>query len=96
MIYNLKAYVCRFDNSVITNLTFTWVCAGKSYFNTPAPERNRCVALFPDPVAVEPGSLVELIINPALEDTKTDVKVVLHLEETDYLDNRRELLLEPE
>lgn len=67
--YQLKAYVCRFDESGARNLLFNWECGGIFYHNTVAPERDRCVPLFPAPILLNAHEqiTVELIVNPPVK-----------------------------
>lgn len=67
--YHLKAYVCRFDESGAKNLSFNWECGGIFYYNTAAPEKDRCVPLFPAPILLNTNEqiTVELIVNPPVK-----------------------------
>jgi hypothetical protein len=67
--YHLMAYVCRFDDSRARNLFFNWECGGIYYYNTHAPERGRCVPLFPAPILLKKNEQisVELMVNPPLK-----------------------------
>jgi hypothetical protein len=92
--YNLKAYVCRFDDSKVKNLYINWSCAGIYYYNTHAPERGRCMPLYPAPVTLKHNEQIkiEMQINPLVmkNDSGSTDNILL---ETDWSDNDAEISL---
>jgi len=66
LIYHLKAYICRFDNSPVRNLTFSWRSGGDTHSDVKAPEKNRCTPIYPEPVKIIGGGNreIELILHP--------------------------------
>jgi hypothetical protein len=73
-VYHLKAYICRFDSSPVRNLTFSWRSGGKIYTGAKAPEKNKCIPIYPEPVKIKGGDIgeIELILHP--EDNNTTGK----------------------
>jgi hypothetical protein len=92
--YNLTAYVCRFDDSRARNLFLNWECGGIFYYNTRAPERDRCVPLFPAPIMLKMNEQisVELIVNPPLKKELPE-SAAPELFETDRSDNELKIAL---
>jgi hypothetical protein len=92
--YHLKAYVCRFDDSVARNLFFNWQCGDIYYYNTPAPEKGRCVPLIPAPIMLKMNeqTSIELIVNPPLK-KKLPEFAAPELFEADRSDNKLKMTL---
>jgi hypothetical protein len=92
--YHLKAYVCRFDDSRARNLFFNWECGGIYYYNAHAPERGRCVPLFPAPILLKMNEQisVELIVNPPAKKEPPE-QASPELFETDRNDNELKITL---
>jgi hypothetical protein len=92
--YNLMAYVCRFDDSRARNLFFNWECGGISYYNTRAPERDRCVPLFPALILLKMNEQisVELMVNPPLKKELLELAAPV-LFEADRSDNELKITL---
>lgn len=92
--FELKAYVCRFDNSKVRNLLFNWQFSGVIYYNTWAPERERCLPLYPAPVILKPDEQIkiEMQVNPLLQQDSSSV-AKSDILETDRSDNSADIFL---
>lgn len=92
--YHLMAYVCRFDDSRARNLLFNWECGGIYYYNTHAPERDRCVPLFPTTILLKMNEQisVELMVNPPLKKELPELAAP-ELFEADRSDNELKITL---
>lgn len=92
--YQIKAYACRFDDSKVRNLSINWRCAGIYHYNTPAPEKGRCVPLYPALITLRRNEQIkiEMQINTVFikEVVMTSDNLVL---ETDRNDNDAEILI---